>query len=228
MAMVVKNNISAQLILGQLNKNQSKLSKSLEKVSSGEKIKGAKDDASGYAISEQMRVRIRALEQANQNVQNGGTLLKTAEEGIQQQIDLVRTIKEKVIDAANDTNTDQDRMIIQKEINQFYDQFEQTAFYSEYNTKKVLLGNTFWKTTHRWVKSPDDAVINPSSIMNIIPDKYSTLDNVEGPFDIFTEWKLDTNATIDPLLGSDSRVNLSGGSDDGTASVTVPVILLLH
>ena len=72
MAMVVKNNMSALSTLNTLNKNTKALSKSLQKVSSGMKINSAADDASGYAISERMRVQIRSLDQANSNAQNGG------------------------------------------------------------------------------------------------------------------------------------------------------------
>ena len=78
MSMVVKNNVAAQMVLGELNKNSSILKKSLEKISSGEKIKSAKDNASNYAISEKMREQIRSLEQDSQNVQNGSSLLKVA------------------------------------------------------------------------------------------------------------------------------------------------------
>ena len=65
MAMVVKNNMSAVSTLNTLNKNSAALAKSLQKVSSGMKINSAADDASGYAISERMRVQIRGLDQAN-------------------------------------------------------------------------------------------------------------------------------------------------------------------
>jgi flagellin len=79
MAMVVKNNMSAINTLNTLNKNSSALAKSLQKVSSGMKINSAADDASGYAISERMRVQIRGLDQANQNTQNGTSMMKVAE-----------------------------------------------------------------------------------------------------------------------------------------------------
>ena len=95
MAQILNHNVAAQISLGELNKNISKLGQAIAKVSSGMKINGAKDDSAQFAISEVMRVKIRALEQATQNVQNGGSLLKTAEEGIQKQIDILRTIKQK-------------------------------------------------------------------------------------------------------------------------------------
>ena len=64
MAMVVKNNLGAVRTLNTLNANSSALQKSLQKVSSGMKINSAQDDASGYAISERMRVRIRMADAA--------------------------------------------------------------------------------------------------------------------------------------------------------------------
>lgn len=127
MAMVVKNNMSAVRTLNTLNTNQSNLTKSLTKVSSGMKINSAQDDASGYAISERMRVQIRSLDQANQNTQNGSSLMKTAEGAVSSTVEILKTLKEKVINAANDTNTDSDRATIQKELNQSIDQIDDNA-----------------------------------------------------------------------------------------------------
>ncbi len=127
MAMIVKNNMSAISTLNTLNKNSSALSKSLQKVSSGMKINSAADDASGYAISERMRVQIRSLDQANQNTQNGSSMMKVAEGAVSSTVDILKTLKEKVINAANDTNTDADRQTIQKELDQSIDQIDDNA-----------------------------------------------------------------------------------------------------
>ena len=127
MAMVVKNNMSAISTLNTLNKNSSALSKSLQKVSSGMKINGAADDASGYAISERMRVQIRSLDQDNANTQNGSSMMKVAEGAVSSTVDILKTLKEKVINAANDTNTDADRATIQKELDQSIDQINDNA-----------------------------------------------------------------------------------------------------
>lgn len=86
MSMVVKNNMVAQLALGELNKNVSKVGKLLTKVSSGQKINSAQDDAAGFAISEKMREQIRTFLQDNQNVQNGSSLLKVAEGGVKKNL----------------------------------------------------------------------------------------------------------------------------------------------
>jgi flagellin len=125
--MVVKNNIPALNTLNTLNKNSSALTKSLGKVSSGMKINGAADDASGYAISERMRVQIRSLDQANSNTQNGSSMMKVAEGAVSSTVEILKTLKEKVINAANDTNTDEDRATIQKELDQSIDQINDNA-----------------------------------------------------------------------------------------------------
>ena len=105
MGMVVKNNISALNTLNTMNRNNSALSKSLEKVSSGMKINSAADDASGYAISEKMRVQIRSLDQANQNAQNGNKLLKTAEGAVSSTLDILKTLKENLIELGPEFRT---------------------------------------------------------------------------------------------------------------------------
>ena len=134
MAMVVKNNMSAVSTLNTLNKNSSALQKSLSKVSSGMKINSAQDDASGYAISERMRVQIRSLDQANQNTQNGASMMKTAEGAVSSTVEILKTLKDKAINSANDTNTDSDRVTIQKEIDQFIDQIDDNAL-TTFNSK---------------------------------------------------------------------------------------------
>ena len=153
MAMQVKNNMDAIQTLNKLNQNSNALSKSLQKVSSGMKINGAKDGASEYSISERMRVQIRSLDQANQNTQNGNALLNTAEGAIQSSIDILRTLKEKAINAANDTNNDEsDRQMIQKELNQFLDQLDDNAGVT-YNGKILNEG------TYAAIDSPETAIL---------------------------------------------------------------------
>ena len=140
MAMVVKNNMPAVNTLNTLNKNESALSKSLQKVSSGMKINSAGDDASGMAISERMRVQVRALDQDDTNTKNGSALLRTAEGAVQSTIDILRTLKEKAINAANDTNTDEDRAVIQKEVDHLIDQIDENAL-TTYNGKYLIDGS---------------------------------------------------------------------------------------
>ena len=139
MAMTILNNTTAMMTLGELNKNVSRVGKDLKKLSSGMKVNSAGDDASAYAISERMRVQIRGLEQDLMNSRNGRSLLRTAEGAVDSTVSILRTMKAKAIDAANDTNTDIDRATIQKELNQSIDQLDDNALVT-YNGKYLLTG----------------------------------------------------------------------------------------
>ncbi|MBQ3445033.1 MAG: flagellin [Selenomonadaceae bacterium] len=139
MSMVIKTNMDAMRTLNLMTANQSAAQKYLEKVSTGMKIRNAQDDASAYAISEHMRVRIRALDQAHANTQNGSNMLKTAETAVANIVDAIKTLKEKAIDSANDSNTDEDRLLIQKEFNQFVDAIDDNALIT-FNNKYLIDG----------------------------------------------------------------------------------------
>lgn len=140
MAMTILNNSAANLTLGELNKNINKVGKQLSKVSSGQKIVYAGDDASGYGISEGMRAKIRSLEQDVKNVQNGSSMLKVALGGIQEIVDELRELKELAINAANDSNTDEDRAAMQKVLKQKQENIDQIATTTSFNSKTMLDG----------------------------------------------------------------------------------------
>ncbi len=138
--MVVKNNLSAKNTLNQLDKNEKAKNKNLKNLSSGLKINSAGDDASGLSISERMEVQIRSLDQDNQNSQNGVSMLKTAEGAVSSTVDILRTLKEKAINAANDTNTDADRATMQKEFDQAIEQIDENA-HQTYNGQTLIDGS---------------------------------------------------------------------------------------
>ncbi len=132
--------MSAINTLNTMTKNNSALGKSIQKLSSGMKINGAADDVSGYAISEKMRVQIRSLDQANQNSQNGTSLMKVAEGAVSSTVEILKTLKEKVINSANDTNTTSDRQMIQNELDQAIDQINDNASVT-FNNKLLVDGS---------------------------------------------------------------------------------------
>lgn len=149
MAMSILNNATAMLSLGELNKNISNMGRQQKKLSSGMKINSAGDDASAYAISERMRVKLRALDQDVDNVKTGTTLLNVAGGAIDNIIDELRNMKEMAINSANDHNTDQDRAILQKEFEQKMQNIEDIASSTNYNGRYLLNGNynsprTYW------------------------------------------------------------------------------------
>ena len=140
MSMIVKNNIEALRVVNLLDQNNNMLQKDLSKVASGMKINSAQDDAAPWSISERMRMRIRSLEQDNQNIENDSALMKTAESAVANTIELLKTLKERAINSANDSNTDEDRATIQKEVDQFVDQIDDNALV-QFNGKYLIDGS---------------------------------------------------------------------------------------
>lgn len=138
--MKLRNNSAAMLTLKELDRNTKKQKSSLKKLSSGEKIDMA-EAASGYAISERMRAQMRALTQDIQNTQNSRNMLRVAEGAVASTMEILRTLKEKAINSANDTNTDLDRATIQKEVEQMVDQVDLNSCIT-YNGKFLLNGST--------------------------------------------------------------------------------------
>ena len=103
MSMVVRTNAMAINANNALNKNNSTVSKNLEKLSTGFKINRAADDASGLAISEKMKAKIKALDTAKANAQDGVSLLQTAEGYMGEVHDMLNRIVELAEKSANGT-----------------------------------------------------------------------------------------------------------------------------
>ncbi len=138
--MYVNNFVMSTSILNTLNYHQTQASKHLLNISTGLKIRSVADDPSGWAIGQRMDVRIRSLDAANGNAQRMKSLLKVADGGISSTVDILKKLKEKAIEAANDTATDSDRQTIQKLFDQYVDQIDDNA-YVDYNGKNLLDGS---------------------------------------------------------------------------------------
>ncbi len=181
MAMSVMYNAGAQLSLGELNKNINKAGRALAKVSSGMKINSAQDDAASFSISERMRGQIRALLQDNQNVQNGSSMVRTAERGIDQIIQNIRTLKEKAINAANDHNTDEDRATIQKEFDQLVSTIDDIAVGTQFNGKRLLDGTYAGLAKTATSSSTDSDILETPRNVPPLPDGYPFFKTVSEP-----------------------------------------------
>lgn len=136
--MIINHNIAALNTYRQLSSVNTATSKSLEKLSSGLRINRAGDDAAGLAISEKMRGQIRGLDQATRNAQDGISLIQTAEGGLNETHSILQRMRELADQAANDTLTQDDRVQIQKEINQLTEEVQRIGVTTEFNTQKLL------------------------------------------------------------------------------------------
>jgi len=141
MAQVINTNVLSLNSQRNLNKSQSSLATSLQRLSSGLRINSAKDDAAGLAISDRMTSQIRGLNQAARNANDGISLAQTAEGALSQTGDLLQRMRELSIQSANATNSSSDRASIQAEISQLVQEVDRVASTTEFNGLKLLDGS---------------------------------------------------------------------------------------
>lgn len=138
--MRINHNVAAINTYSRLTQATGAQSKSLEKLSSGLRINRAGDDAAGLAISEKMRGQIRGLDQASRNAQDGISLIQTAEGALNETHSMLQRMRELAVQANNDTNNDDDRAAIQKEIDELNSEIDRIANKTTFNTKNLLDG----------------------------------------------------------------------------------------
>ncbi len=139
--MVVQHNMSAANANRMLNVTSSSVSKTTEKLSSGYRINRAADDAAGLSISEKMRGQIRGLNKASSNAQDGISLIQTAEGALNESHSILQRMRELSVQAANGTETDDDREAVNNEIKQLQDELTRISDTTEFNTMKLLDGS---------------------------------------------------------------------------------------
>ena len=140
--MRINTNVMALNAQNMLTRNQGGVESSIRKLSSGLRINGAADDASGLAISEKMRAQIRGLNQAESNAQDGISMIQTAEGALQQTTDILQRMRELVIKAQNSgVLTDTDKTSITTEITALTDEIDRIAASTTFNSKQLLDGS---------------------------------------------------------------------------------------
>ena len=138
--MVINHNMSAMFANRQLGVTGLSLNKDMEKLSSGERINRAGDDASGLAVSEKMRSQIRGLNQASQNCSNGISFIQTTEGYLQETTDIMQRIRELAVQASNGIYSEEDRMQIQVEISALVSEVDRVASAAQFNGMNMLTG----------------------------------------------------------------------------------------
>lgn len=138
--MKINFNLSAKVAQRALQRNESRLSKSTERLSSGYKINHAKDDAAGLAISKKMRLQIRGLDQAGSNTDTGISVCETADGALTEIHDMLQRMHELAIQSANGTNMSIDRDAINKEATMLKEEITRIATQTEFNGETLLDG----------------------------------------------------------------------------------------
>lgn len=139
--MIINHNLNAMNAHRQMGINTTNQGKAIEKLSSGQRINRAGDDAAGLAISEKMRGQIRGLEGASRNAQDGISMIQTAEGALNETHNMLQRMRELAVQGANDTNTAEDRTKIQEEMNQLMTEIDRISTDTEFNKQKLLDGS---------------------------------------------------------------------------------------
>lgn len=138
--MIINHNMSAINANRVLKFTHWGVASQMEKLSSGERINKAGDDASGLAVSEKMRTQIQGLRQAERNTEDGMSFVQTAEGYLNQTSEIIQRVRVLAIQSANGIYSAGDRQLIQVEVSALVDEVDRVASQAEFNRFKVLMG----------------------------------------------------------------------------------------
>src|SRR5690349_6746590 len=138
--MRINHNISSMIGQGSLQSQNAALAKSLEKLSTGLRINRASDDAAGLSVSESLRARVRGMERAKSNAQDGIALLQIAEGATGEVNNILQRMRELCIQSATDTMTTTERSYLDKEFFQLMNEINRISNSASYNGMTLLDG----------------------------------------------------------------------------------------
>lgn len=136
--MRINTNLNAMIATNQMSKNTALAGSSMEKLSTGLRITKAGDDAAGLAVSEKMRAQIRGMEQAERNVQDGISMVQTAEGALEEAGNIAQRMRELGVQAGNDTLSAEDRTKVKEELTQLQDEMKKISEETKFNGKQLL------------------------------------------------------------------------------------------
>jgi flagellin len=209
MALSIVNNMASLNAQGNVNKTQSSLEKSLERLSSGLRINSAKDDAAGLAISNRMTAQVTGMNQAVRNANDGISLAQTAEGALGEVNTNLQRLRELAVQAANASNSDEDRVALQEEAAQLLEAIDSIAGDTEFNGI-TLLDGSFTKQTFQ-------VGANAGQTMSISMGSAKTSDLGTDSTASLTAQGSDTAITEGALIINGITIDSSNAADD-TAS----------
>ena len=138
--MVINHNLSSLFASRQEGLNATSLQSAMERLSSGERINKAGNDASGLAVSEKMRSQIRGLNQASRNIGDAVSFVQVSEGHLAETTDVLQRIRELAVQASNGVYSDEDRMQIAVEVSQLVAEVDRISSSAQFNGMNLLTG----------------------------------------------------------------------------------------
>jgi flagellin len=174
MSLRINNNLEAFGAHRRLVDSSEKMSKSMERLSSGFRINKAGDDAAGLIISEKMRAESRGLGQAQRNIQDGVSLIQTAEGNLNEVHNMLQRVRELAVQYKSGTNSSSDRTAIQSEVTQLSNEIERLGKQAAFNGIK-LLDNTSTVSFQVGANDTDTITVAMVSLGAQVGSTYATL-----------------------------------------------------
>ena len=140
MAFSINTNMASLNATRHLMKSTATLGKTFERLSSGLRINGAKDDAAGLSISTRMTAQIRGMSMAIRNTNDAVSLLQVAEGSLSETTNALQRMRELAVQSSNSTMTSSDRADLQKEVNQLMAEIERIADDTKFNNQNLING----------------------------------------------------------------------------------------
>ncbi len=211
--MRINYNVSAMLANNALANNDNALTASLERLSTGLKINHAKDNPAGLAMAKRMNAQLKGLETANDNAGDGISVINIADGAMSEVSDMLQRINELTVKAANGTFGDEDREIIQEEVDQLKKEIERVKDITQFNGQNLLDG------TFNVKGYTNDANIKVSTFSEQTPAGKYTIDSITFE----DELDANNNATGNKLV---TAIQLGNGFPAGAVpdGITEPVV----
>uniref|UniRef100_N2B036 Flagellin n=1 Tax=Eubacterium plexicaudatum ASF492 TaxID=1235802 RepID=N2B036_9FIRM len=216
---IITHNLMAMNTDRQLGIVSESKKKNTEKLSSGYRINRSADDAAGLQISEKMRYQIRGLNKASTNIQDGISLIQTADGALTEVHDILQRMNELSTQAANDINKEEDREAIHKELLQLKSEINRTSKDTMFNTQRIL-----------WAKQLVE--IDSDDYSNVIMDDvFTNIPNHTSVHGKTLDFKNVTATNKEELIGKKFTVTCSDNcsqefvfqfSDQATSSINTP------
>ena len=214
--MRINNNMSAVITNKQLLRTENNLTKSMERLSSGLKINHAKDNPAGMAISNKMQAQIDALDRASSNASDGTSVLQIADGALNETSAILQRMRELSVQAANGTNSLEDKQAIQDEIEALKEEVNRISKDTEYNSKSLLDGSL---DTRVYTDNANVSRVNVSDYVN--PGNYEI--NIKTAATKATDTATDVgiNSTGTGAIGASGTISINGSSVDIDANDTM-------
>ncbi len=217
MPQIINTNIASLNAQRNLDRTQTGLQTSLQRLSSGLRINSAKDDAAGLAISERMTAQIRGLDQARRNANDGVSLAQVGEGALDQMGNILQRVRELAVQSANATNSTSDRAALNAEVGQLVAELQRFALSTEFNGMKLFDG-TFGSATYQVGANANQTIT--ATTTDFRTDQYGTY-QIGNASESYAASGPGTGAAISGVVvSSGGTVTLNGAGGSATITTT--------